>query len=134
VRLDRLLPIGPVALPFAKFVNGMHARLHSVFADRFLESLEGLPATHPMSDPELYARLEIAIDNQGRVVKLGVVRTSGLPAFDMAALESVDRAQPFDRPPSEVLSADGNVYVHWIFYRDPVCACSTLGARPYLLR
>jgi hypothetical protein len=64
---------------------------------------------------------------------MGVVKTSGITAFDIAALDSVHRAQPFGPAPSAIVSPDGLVYLHWEFYRDEVFACSTMHARPYLL-
>jgi len=64
---------------------------------------------------------------------MGVVKTSGITAFDVAALDAVDRAQPFGPAPNAIVSPDGNVYLHWEFHRDEVYACSTMGARPFLL-
>ena len=78
--------------------------------------------------------LEIVLNrDDGHVVKMGVVRTSGVTAFDIAALDSVQRASPFGKPPSAIVSPDGNVYFHWEFHRDPIYACSTMNARPFLL-
>jgi TonB family protein len=131
---SRVRPLGSERVPFAKYFIGMHARIHPLFGDSFLESLGSAAATDPMNDADLHTRLEIVIDRTGKVFRIGVVRTSGLPAFDAAVLEAVDRAQPFERPPAEVVSADGNVYMHWIFFRDERCACSTMNASPFLLR
>jgi len=119
--------------PFATYLNGMHNRIHPIFADSFLESLDGLPPTHPMNDKHLVARLEIVLSKEGHLKKMGVVRTSGITAFDVAALDAVDRAQPFGPAPSAIISADGNVYLHWEFHRDQIYACSTMGARPFIL-
>jgi hypothetical protein len=63
---------------------------------------------------------------------MGVVSTSGVTAFDIAALDAVDRAQPFGPAPSAIISPDGNVYLHWEFHRDEF-ACSTAGASPFIL-
>ncbi len=131
---SRVRPPGSEGVSFARYLNGMHARIHAFFGDSFLESLASAPATDPMNDADLHTRLEIVVDRTGKVVRFGVVRTSGLAAFDAVVLEALDRAQPFDRPPAEIVSADGNVYMHWIFFRDERCACSTMNARPFLLR
>jgi hypothetical protein len=64
---------------------------------------------------------------------MGVVKTSGITAFDIAALDSVQRAQPFGPAPGAIVSPDGNVYLHWEFHRDEVFACSTMHARPFML-
>ena len=119
--------------PFASYLNGMHNRIHPIFAESFLESLDGLPQSHPMNDKHLVTRLEIVLSKEGRLKKMGIVRTSGITAFDVAALDAVDRAQPFGPAPTAIISADGNVYLHWEFHRDQIYACSTMGARPFLL-
>lgn len=122
-------------VPFASYLNQIHNRLHPIFADSFLASLDHLPGSHPMNRSNISTNLEIVLDQQeGRIVRMGVTKTSGVTAFDIAALESVQRAQPFGMPPREIVSPDGNVYFHWEFYRDPFYACSTYFARPYLLK
>jgi TonB family protein len=125
--------LNTAAVPFASYLNGMHNRIHPIFADSFLDSLDALPATHPMNDQHLVTRLEIVLTKEGHLKKMGIVKTSGITAFDIAALDAVDRAQPFGPAPSAIVSGDGNVYLHWEFHRDEVYACSTMGARPYIL-
>jgi TonB family protein len=126
--------LNTASVPFASYLNGMHNRIHPIFADSFLGSLDTLPANHPMNDQHLLTRLEIVITKDGHLKKMGIVKTSGITAFDIAALDAVDRAQPFGPAPSAIVSGDGNVYLQWEFHRDEVFACSTMGARPYILR
>lgn len=126
--------LNTAAKPFASYLNTIHNRIHPIFADSFLGSLDNLPRSHPMNNPKIKTRLEIVVDpTQGRVVKMGIVKTSGITAFDVAALDSVHRAQPFGPAPSAIVSPDGNVYLHWEFHRDEVYACSTMHARPFML-
>ncbi|HEY8038254.1 MAG TPA: TonB family protein, partial [Polyangiaceae bacterium] len=115
------------------YLNGMHNRIHPIFADSFLESLDGLPPSHPMNEKNLVTRLEIVLTKDGHLKKMGIVKTSGITAFDIAALDAVDRAQPFGPAPTAIVSPDGNVYLHWEFHRDEIYACSTMGARPFIL-
>jgi hypothetical protein len=56
-----------------------------------------------------------------------------MTAFDVAALDSVQRASPFGPAPSAIVSPDNRVYLHWEFHRDEVFACSTMNARPFIL-
>jgi TonB family protein len=119
-------------VPFASYLNGIHNRIHPIFADSFLGSLDNLPPGHPMNDRHLVTRLEIVLTRNGHLRRMGVVRTSGITAFDIAALDAVDRAQPFGPAPSAIISPDGNVYLHWEFHRDEF-ACSTAGASPFIL-
>lgn len=125
--------LNTAAVPFATYLNTIHNRIHPIFADSFLGSLDNLPRNHPLNDPKLITKLEIVVSKEGRVVKMGIVKTSGITAFDIAALDSVHRAQPFGPAPGAIISPDGNVYLHWEFHRDEVYACSTMNARPFLL-
>ena len=122
-------------VPFASYLNAVHNRLHPIFADSFLASLESLPGNHPMNRSDIKTDLEIVLDkDEGKVVKMGVTHTSGVTAFDIAALESVMRASPFGAPPRDIVSPDGKVYFHWEFYRNPFYACSTYFAHPFILK
>ena len=126
--------LNTAAAPFASYLNTIHNRIHPIFADNFLGSLDNLPKDHPMNNPKIITRLEIVVSpKEGRIVKMGVVKTSGITAFDIAALDSVNRAQPFGPAPGAIVSPDGNVYLHWEFHRDEVFACSTMHARPFML-
>ena len=125
--------LNTAAVPFASYLNSMHNRIHPIFADAFLGSLDSLPANHPMNDQHLLTKLEIVLTKDGHLKKMGIVKTSGITAFDIAALDSVDRAAPFGPAPSAIVSGDGNVYLQWEFHRDEIYACSTMGASPYLL-
>jgi TonB family protein len=122
-------------VPFASYLVAMHNRIHPIFADSFLDSLDGLPAQHPLNaSPNMFTRLEIILTKDGHLVKMGVVKSSGVTAFDVAALDSVQRASPFGAAPAAIHSPDGNVYLHWEFHRNRDLACSTLNAAPYMLK
>lgn len=122
-------------VPFATYLNQIHNRLHPIFADSFLASLDGLPSDHPLNKPDMKTNLEIVLDkDEGKIVKMGVTHSSGSTIFDVAALESVQNAAPFGKPPPIIVSPDGRVYLHWEFYRNPYYACSTYFAHPYILK
>ncbi len=122
-------------VPFANYLNRIHNRIHPIFAEGFLDSLDSLPDSHPLNRQEITTNLEIVLDKEeGRIQRMGVTKTSGVTAFDVAALESVQRAQPFGPPPREIVSPDGNVYFHWEFHRNRDEACSTYFARPFILK
>jgi hypothetical protein len=121
-------------VPFATYLVAIHNRIHPIFADGYLESLDNLQKDDPLNDMRLSSTLEIVLDTEtGKIVQVGVVSSSGLAAFDGAALISVERAAPFGKAPDGIASPDGNVYLHWEFHRDPDEACTTRHARPYRL-
>ncbi len=121
-------------VPFARYLNHIHQRLHEIYAHGFLGHLDQLPADHPLNNQEMSTHLEIALSREdGRIVKMGITKSSGVTAFDVGALESVEKAGPYGSPPGAIVSEDGNVYLHWEFHRRPEYACSTYFARPFII-
>lgn len=135
VKLGNQTALNTAAAPFASYLNRIHNRLHPIFAVNYLGFLDGLPGSAGLHDKDMKTNLEIVLSqSNGSIVKMGVTRTSGVTAFDISALESVQRASPFGAPPSSIVSPDGNVYLHWEFHRNPLFACSTYFARPYIIK
>lgn len=121
--------------PFASYLNNIHNRIHPVFAERYLTSLDGLPADHPANRPETSTHIEMVLSpDNGRIVRMGVTKASGTTLFDVNALEAVQKASPFGAAPPSIVSPDGHVYLHWEFHRDPNLACHTYFARPLMLK
>lgn len=134
VKLGNQTALNTAAQPFATYLNRIHNRLHPIFAVNYLGFLDDLPGSAGLHDKDMKTNLEIVLNqSNGSIVKMGVTRTSGVTAFDISALESVQRASPFGAPPPSIVSPDGNVYLHWEFHRDPQFACSTYFARPFIL-
>ncbi|MCH2108857.1 MAG: energy transducer TonB, partial [Polyangiaceae bacterium] len=127
--------LNTAASPFASYLNSIHQRLHQFFAQSFLGYLTRFPADHPLNNMEMSTHLEIALNrHNGNVVKMGVIKSSGVTAFDIGALDAVQKAAPYGTPPGVIVSDDGNVYLHWEFHRNPMHACSTYYARPKIIR
>ncbi len=122
-------------VPFASYINKMHNRIHPIFADSFLGGLKNLDPDDKLNDMKLSAHMELVLDGEsGAVINAGIVRASGVTAFDVAAISSVHSAGPYGKAPDVIVSPDGKVYVHWEFYRDPYYACTSKFARPYILK
>lgn len=118
--------------PFAAYLAEVHRRIHVRFADGFLRSVPSTVDAVFRGNPNMHAKLEIAIDPQGRVARIGVLATSGDMLFDFGAYNAVMRAQPFAQSPEAIRSPDGLVYMHWSFYRNER-QCGTFNAEPYIL-
>jgi TonB family protein len=132
VKRDNTSSLQGIALPFATYINAIHTRLHPAFAEE-LAAFNLLPRSQALSG-DLITVLEAAVSPaDGRLVRVGIVRGSGVTAFDTAALNAIDHAQPFGKAPDVIVSYDGKVYLHWEFHRDPNDACTTRNAFPYLL-
>jgi Glyoxalase/Bleomycin resistance protein/Dioxygenase superfamily len=65
----------------AKYLSGMHARLHPIFGDAFLTSLSKLSVTDEANRPDLSATLGIVLDAEGNLVEVALTRSrrSGTP-------------------------------------------------------
>ncbi len=134
VKEDNTTSLNAAASPFATYLSAIHNRIHPIFAEQDLAAMDGLPKSHPWNDPKLFTVLEIVLaKDTGRIVRMGVTKGSGITAFDLQALSSVDSAAPFGKAPDIIASPDGNVYLHWEFHRDPFDACTTRNARPIML-
>lgn len=120
------------AHPFAVYVARMHRRIHAVWGFGFLRELDRRPDSDPMNNESLYVELELAINPDGSLEKFGVVKTSGVTAFDVAALHTVYELAPFDVTPRAIRSKDNRVHLRWGFARD-WRACGTFNTQTYIL-
>ena len=123
--------LNAAASPFANYIAAVHRRIHRHFADKFLAGLSSLSSS-PFADPTLRTKLEIVLNRDGSVHRVGVVRPSGLLPFDFGAYNAVLRGQPYAKAPNAILSGDGRVYLHWAFYRNHR-QCGTFNAEPFVL-
>ncbi len=135
VTLDNTTSLNAAASPFATYIHSIHNRIHPIFAEEDLEFYNSRPKTEKVNDMSIAAHLEIVLDKTtGRIVRMGVTKTSGITDYDLTALNAVDRAAPFGKAPDLIASPDDNVYLHWEFHRDPFDACTTRNARPFILK
>ena len=130
VRPGTQTALNTAASPFAAYLAMIHRRIHREFAFGFLRNLP--IAGGPFDDRSLNTTLEIVINADGSVHKVGIAKTSGFLPFDYGAFDAVMRAAPYPVPPRKILSGDGRVYVHWGFYRNER-QCGTFNASPYIL-
>jgi len=120
------------AHPFALYVARMHRRIHELWGFGFLEDLDGKPADHPLNNPDLWTNLEVAVNADGTVHKVTIAKTSGKTEFDVAAVDTVLSAAPYEATPEAIRSVNGKVYLRWGFYRN-WRQCGTFNVEPYIL-
>jgi TonB family protein len=110
----------------------MHKRLHPLFTDEYLSALDRAPPGDPRNDPGLVVLLQLVVDPTGALHEVRVAKPSGVQSFDADAVSAFSRAAPFAPPPPALRSPDGNAYVSWALFRDPVYGCSTMTTHPYI--
>ena len=120
------------AAPFAVYIARMHRRIHELWGFGFLSDLNDKPSTHPLNDWNLYTQIEIVINPDGTVHKTNIVTNSGRLEFDVAAIDTILTAAPYEPPPEKIRSPDGRIYIHWGFYRN-YRQCGTFNAHPFIL-
>jgi len=120
------------AAPFAAYIARMHRSIHELWGFGQLEEWDDKPTSSPFNNRNLVTELEIVLNSDGTVDRIGVARPSGLLEYDVAAVDVVYSAGPYPDPPRAIRSANGKIYVHWRFYRDER-QCATSGADPYIL-
>jgi len=115
---------------FADYIHACHKSVHREFAHTFLSRLE---AHGELEDPNLSTSVEMVIEPDGTLARMGVVKWSGSLAYDMGVFHAIARAAPFPAPPSRIRSPDGRTYVVWQLHRGE-SQCGTWNAEPYILR
>lgn len=120
------------AHPFALYIARMHRRIHELWGFGFLEDLDNKPADYPLNNPDLWTNLEVAVNPDGSVHKVTIAKTSGRTEFDVAAVDTVLSAAPYDPTPEAIRSVNGKIYLRWAFYRN-WRQCGTFNVEPYIL-
>lgn len=117
----------------ATYLVAVHERLHVSFADRFLATLAPRGPEAPVNG-DLSVRVELVLAGaDGGILRVGMLRTSGVSEFDVGTLAAIQDAGPFGTAPTAIRSFDGSVYVQWTLFRDPTLACNLREAAPLLL-
>ncbi|MBI5513666.1 MAG: TonB C-terminal domain-containing protein [Deltaproteobacteria bacterium] len=132
VRVGSTTALRTAASPFARYLTAMHRRIHEHFAEGFIPRLAALPDDNALNNRALLTRLEIILEPDGSVHRIGIVRTSGILTFDVAAMQAVRVANPYGEVPAGIRSVDGRLYTHWDFHRDERW-CGPAGAQPYIV-
>ena len=58
VQLGNQTALNTAASAFGSYLSMIHNRIHPLFADSFLGSLDNLPSSHPMNNPDLSTEIE----------------------------------------------------------------------------
>ncbi|HEY0191213.1 MAG TPA: energy transducer TonB [Kofleriaceae bacterium] len=120
------------AHPFALYLARMHRQIHELWGFGYLEQLDSKGANYPLNDPNLWVNLEMSVNPDGTVHKVTIAKTSGKTEFDVAAVDTVISAGPYEATPEAIRSVDGRIYLRWGFYRN-WRQCGTFNAEPFIL-
>ncbi len=104
----------------ATYVNEIHSKIHPQWGGEFLPRLDRrFGPGSPLSDSDLNAVLEFVVDgDSGELEEVTIAESSGQTTYDMEAVAIAKSVAPHPEAPDEIVSPDGNVYLHWNFWRD----------------
>jgi TonB family protein len=122
--------LNAAADPFAAYLAAFHRNLHTEFVHEFIASL---PSSGELADESLVAKVEIVVNPDGTLDRVGVVKSSGNLMYDFGAFNAVQRGAPYPPPPERIRSSDGRTYLRWALHRDQ-SQCGTWNAEPYILK
>ncbi|HEX5659930.1 MAG TPA: TonB family protein [Polyangiales bacterium] len=122
--------LNAAADPFAAYLAAFHRNLHAEFAYDFVASL---PMAGELGNPMLVTKVEIVVNPDGSLDRVGVVKSSGNLMYDFGAFNAVHRGSPYPATPEKIRSPDGRVYMRWALHRDQNM-CGTWLAEPYILK
>lgn len=122
--------LNAAADPFAAYLAAFHRNLHGEFAHEFIGSL---PISGALGDMNLVAKVEIVVNPDGTLDRVGVVKSSGNLMYDFGAFNAVQRGAPYPPPPEKIRSPDGRTYLRWALHRDQ-SQCGTWNAEPFILK
>jgi len=122
--------LNAMADPFAAWLAAFHRNLHMEFAHDFIA---GLPMTGELANFALVTKVEIVVNPDGSLDRVGVVQSSGNLMFDFGAFNAVQRGAPYPPPPEKIRSSDGRTYLRWALHRNE-SQCGTWNAEPYILK
>lgn len=116
----------------ASYIARVHREIHPLWGGQYLPRLDNrYGPNHPLSNPDLRTVLEFVIDGQtGKLESVNIVESSGQTQFDMEAVRVSKMVAPHPTPPDKIVSPDGNVYMHWRFWRNQR-QCGTFGVSLY---
>lgn len=116
----------------ATYVNRIHSKIHPRWGGTYLPHLDSSYGPgHELSNPNLNTVLEFVIDGEsGELESVTIVSSSGVSSYDMEAVLIAKHVAPHTKPPEEIVSPDGDVYMHWNFWRDQR-QCGTFGVNVY---
>jgi protein TonB len=79
--------------------------------NKLLEKNKRYPSQAPVQRKRMVTRVAFNMDRQGKVTSARIAASSGLSAFDQAALALVERAQPYPPPPAVLPGPEVSVIV-----------------------
>ncbi|HEY4392706.1 MAG TPA: TonB family protein [Polyangia bacterium] len=101
------------------YLRTIHRIIHFRWDFQFIQLVaDKRPPSDPLNNPRLEAEILFTVRWDGSPAEVTVSQSSGVPAFDQAAVAAVKGDRPFPVPPIDTYGDDGVAHFRWIFARD----------------
>jgi hypothetical protein len=101
------------------YLRAMHRAIHFRWANMFIEDVAAKrPPTDPLNNMSLETEVLFTVRWDGSPAEVTVVQSSGVAAFDKAAIGAIKGDWPLPVPPINVYGDDGVAHFRWILARD----------------
>lgn len=105
---------------YFSYFKRIRERLEMFWGPKIREKVERISATGKhLSGTDKITGVTVALNSQGRIVKVDLIERSGVREIDDAAVEAFNKAGPFPNPPQGLMEADGLIRVRWDFVLHP---------------
>ena len=118
---DAPTPEPPITATGAEgdYLRAMHRAIHFRWANLFIEDVAAKrPPTDPLNKMSLQTEILFTVRWDGSPAEVTVSNSSGVAAFDQAAIHAVKGDRPLPVPPIDVYGDDGVAHFRWILARD----------------
>jgi TonB family protein len=102
---------------FYSFYSRIEDQIRFHWVEKVRESIQRRPRIPPgeRSREVWVTELEIVLDRKGHFVKADVARSSGIDAFDYAAIDAFREGAPIPNPPEDLIEVDGLIHIQYAF-------------------
>jgi hypothetical protein len=101
------------------YLRSLHVLIHWRWTHYFIEAVAMTrPRSDPLNNPALAAEVLFTVRWDGSIAEVTLSKSSGLKAFDLAALEAVRGNITYPMPPLALFGDDGVAHLRWVFARD----------------
>jgi TonB family protein len=100
------------------YLRALHQAIHFRWKALFIDELDKRPPSDPLNNPTLETEVLFTVRWDGSPAEVTVIKKSGVPAFDQAAVQAVRGDRRFPVPPIDVYADDGVAHFRWVLARD----------------
>ncbi|MEY4615904.1 MAG: hypothetical protein RJB66_864 [Pseudomonadota bacterium] len=102
---------------FYSFYSRIEEMIRPPWEERITHETQKLTNKQPFRPKGGWAtRIDVLLDPDGKLMKVVLLKSSGIEGYDTAAIEAFQRAGFFPHPPKEIVNEEGTILLKYIFH------------------